>query len=98
MLARELQHLAAIACFGHDRDPLQTLQERAYSGAHQSVIIREKDARRDHACTAPVRTRGSVRLKRVSRESAESIASRPPASVARSSMLKRPMLLPAVAR
>src|SRR5205814_3971647 len=98
MLARKLKHLAAGACFGHDRDPFQTLQERAYSSAHQRVIIGEKDAHRDHACSAPARTRGSVRLNRVSRERAESIASRPPASVARSSMLSSPMLLPAVAR
>src|SRR5439155_3992359 len=98
MLARKLQYFAAVACFGHDRDPYQTLQERAYSGAHQGVIIREKDAHRGHTCSAPARTRGSVRLNRVSRESAESIASRPPASVARSSMLSSPMLVPAVAR
>src|SRR5260221_11118093 len=97
MLARELQHLAAVACFGYDRDPVQTFQKRAYSGAHQCVIVREKYAHRGHACSAPARTRGRARLNRVSRPSAESITSRPPASVARSSILSRPMLLPAAA-
>src|SRR5258705_6469489 len=40
-------------------------------------------------CPALARSRGNARLNRVSRPSAESIASRPPASVARSSMLSR---------
>src|SRR6266705_3817264 len=96
--ARELERLAAVCRFGHDHDAVEIAhQQRAYACANQSVIIRKKNAHRIHVCFAPARIKGNARVSLVSRPGAESSNSRPPASVARASMLSSPMLPPATA-
>jgi len=95
---RKLQAPRSVAPLGHDVTPRDLQGGRDIPARHQRMIIGEKDAHRDPYLFRAGPGQRSVRLNRVSRESAESIASRPPRAWRVPSMLSSPMLLPAVAR